>query len=129
FAEGAELLRLVTGWDVKGDELRTTARRIVTAKKLFNMREGWTPAEDTLPARFLGQGLPLGAGKDATLPRQRLEEMVRAYWRARGWGEEGGVRAVLAERLGLSDLVAGGAAPPRQGNEGPRDQQAVTSRR
>ena len=29
-----------------------TARRIVAAKKLFNIRAGWTPAEDTLPARF-----------------------------------------------------------------------------
>ena len=43
FAEGADLLARVTGWDVTAEELRTTARRIVTAKKLFNLREGWTP--------------------------------------------------------------------------------------
>src|SRR5437763_3588614 len=41
FAEGAGLLRHVTGWDVTADELRTVARRIVTAEKLFNMRAGW----------------------------------------------------------------------------------------
>src|SRR5438045_2942496 len=41
FAESADLLAKVTGWDVTADELRTTARRIVTAKKLFNEREGW----------------------------------------------------------------------------------------
>src|SRR5207244_8447687 len=53
FAESAELLRKVTGWDITTEELRQIARRIVTAKKLFNEREGWTPAEDTLPRRFL----------------------------------------------------------------------------
>src|SRR5947209_5308721 len=53
FAESAEILRLVTGWDVSAEELRQTARRIVTAKKRFNILAGWTPAEDTLPDRLL----------------------------------------------------------------------------
>src|SRR5437879_11627413 len=57
YAESADLLRRVTGWDVTADELRTAAKRIVTAKKLFNQREGWTAAEDTLPRRFLSEGL------------------------------------------------------------------------
>ena len=56
YAESADLLRHVTGWDVTAAELCMTARRIVTAKKLFNIREGWTPAEDTLPERFLSEG-------------------------------------------------------------------------
>src|SRR5207253_6952431 len=60
FAESADLLRRVTGWDVTADELRQLARRIVNAKKLFNEREGWTPAEDTLPKRFLAEALPSG---------------------------------------------------------------------
>src|SRR5438105_12857617 len=60
YAETAALLAPVTGWDVTADELRTVARRIVTAKKLFNVREGWTPAEDTLPKRFLSEGLAAG---------------------------------------------------------------------
>jgi aldehyde:ferredoxin oxidoreductase len=104
FTEAADLLRLVTGWNVTGDELRTTARRIVTAKKLFNLREGWTAAEDTLPARFLSQGLPAG-GREATLPRERLETMVRAYYLARGWTEEGRVPATLLTELELADWL------------------------
>ena len=44
---------MVTGWDVDADELAITARRIVLAKRLFNLREGWTRAEDWLPERFL----------------------------------------------------------------------------
>jgi aldehyde:ferredoxin oxidoreductase len=105
YGEAAELLRLVTGWDVSGDELRTVARRIVTAKKLFNVREGWTAAEDTLPPRFLGTGLPMGTGKDATLPRARLQSMVAAYYAARGWDEAGRVPARQIEELGLGGLT------------------------
>src|SRR5436305_2562718 len=60
YSESAELLRHVTGWNVTGAELRTVARRIMTAKKLFNVREGWTPAEDTLPQRMLSEELPGG---------------------------------------------------------------------
>jgi aldehyde:ferredoxin oxidoreductase len=81
FVEGAELLRCVTGWDMTADELRTVARRIVDTRKLFNIREGWTPAEDTLPNRFLG----------GALPAERLQAMVRAYNVARGWTEVGWV--------------------------------------
>ena len=80
FAESAELLGRVTGWNVDANELHAVARRIVTAKKQFNIREGWTPAEDTLPRRFLSDG---------TLPPERLATMVRAYNLARGWSAEG----------------------------------------
>jgi len=110
FAESAALLSSVTGWDVTADELRTTARRIVTAKKLFNIREGWAPAEDTLPKRFLTEELPDGTAPGAELPAERLRGMVRAYNEARDWGPDGWVPAELAESLELTDLIA--PAPP-----------------
>jgi aldehyde:ferredoxin oxidoreductase len=103
YAESAELLRRVTGWDVTAEELRAASRRVVSAKKLYNEREGWTAAEDTLPRRFLGEGLALAGGGEATLPRRRLEAMVAAYYAARGWDEAGRVPAALAEELGLRD--------------------------
>ncbi|MFO0970008.1 MAG: aldehyde ferredoxin oxidoreductase family protein [Gemmataceae bacterium] len=104
FAESAALLTLVTGWDVSAEELRETTRRVVTAKKLFNMREGWTRAEDTLPARFLTQGMPLNGDertREATLPAERLRGMVDAYYQARGWDSEGCVRPEQLTALGL----------------------------
>ena len=87
FAESAEMLRLVTGWDVTAQELRETAVRIVTAKKRFNIRAGWTPAEDTLPERILSQPLPDDAR--AQLSPARLGALIEAYNRARGWTPDG----------------------------------------
>ncbi len=87
YGEAAEMLRLVTGWDMTGDELRETAARIVTAKKRFNILAGWTPAEDTLPDRMLREVLPEDAR--AQLSQERLAGLVQAYNEARGWTPEG----------------------------------------
>ena len=82
-AEAAEMLRSVTGWDVTAGELRETARRIVSAKRQFNLLAGWTQAEDTLPARFLNTPLPNDPA--ASLSRERLDDLVTEYHRQRGW--------------------------------------------
>jgi aldehyde:ferredoxin oxidoreductase len=104
FAEGADLLSCVSGWDVSAEELHTIARRIVTAKKLFNIREGWTAAEDTLPKRFLSEGLPDGASSGAVLPAERLQEMIQAYYAARDWDSQGNVPDAVISSLELADL-------------------------
>ena len=82
-AESAAMLRAVTGWAVTADELRDTARRIVSAKRQFNLLAGWTPDEDTLPERFFNTPLPNDPG--AMLSRERLQELVAEYHRQRGW--------------------------------------------
>jgi aldehyde:ferredoxin oxidoreductase len=105
FAESADLLARVTGWDVTGDELGESARRIVSAKKLFNIREGWTPAEDTLPDRFLSESLTTGVSAGASLPRERLDQMIAAYYAARGWNPDGTVPERLIAELQLEDLL------------------------
>jgi aldehyde:ferredoxin oxidoreductase len=99
-AEGAAMLSAVTGWDVGPAELRAAGERIVDAKKVFNEREGWTRAEDTLPERFLTEPLRsadgAGPSEGASLSRADLDRMVDAYYRARGWTPEGRVPAERA---------------------------------
>ena len=70
FPEWANLLSTVTGWDVDADELATTARRIVLAKRLFNLREGWTREEDWLPDRFLSRIARARVGPDRDVDRR-----------------------------------------------------------
>lgn len=91
FTEWAALLALVTGWDLDADELRSAARRIVRAKRAFNLREGATAADDTLPVRMLETPLELGSGRVATLTADRLRSMVAGYYEARGLDQEGKV--------------------------------------
>jgi len=81
YDEAAEMLRRVTGWDVTAGELHDTARRIVAAKREFNVAAGWTPDEDTLPERFLDAALPNDAA--AVLTHERLQQLVAEYHRQR----------------------------------------------
>ncbi len=83
YAEAADMLHRVTGWDATADELRETARRIVGIKRQFNLMAGWTMDEDTLPARFLDTPLP--SDPTAAINRQQLEALVAEYHRQRGW--------------------------------------------
>jgi aldehyde:ferredoxin oxidoreductase len=89
FEEWAGLLSSVTGWDVDGAELRRTARRIVLAKRVYNLREGWRPADDWLPERLLSEPLRLASGREAGLTPVRLRAMIDAYYAARGLDEQG----------------------------------------
>jgi aldehyde:ferredoxin oxidoreductase len=84
FGEWAALLSAVTGWDADGAELRQTARRIVLAKRVFNIREGWQPADDWLPERILSEPLRTGSGRAAVLEPERLRGMIDGYYEARG---------------------------------------------
>ncbi len=83
YAEAADMLQRVTGWNATADELRETARRIVGIKRQFNLLAGWTQDEDTLPERFLNTPLP--SDPTAAISRQQLEDLVDEYHRQRGW--------------------------------------------
>ncbi len=106
FSEWASLLSAVTGWDVDGTELRRTARRIVLAKRMFNLREGWTPADDWLPERLLTQTLEVGSGRTAALTPERLRAMVDGYYAARGLDADGRPPEAALEDLRL-EFVGG----------------------
>jgi aldehyde:ferredoxin oxidoreductase len=83
YAEAADMLHRVSGWDATAGELRETARRIVGIKRQFNVMAGWTVDEDTLPARFLDTPLP--SDPTAAISRQQLDALVSEYHRQRGW--------------------------------------------
>jgi aldehyde:ferredoxin oxidoreductase len=105
FTEWAALLSAVTGWDVDGAELRRTARRIVLAKRVFNIREGWRPGDDWLPERLLTEPVQLSSGRVAALTPERLRGMIDAYYAARGLDGQG--RPDPADLAGLRlDYIA-----------------------
>ena len=99
FAEAAQLLSSVTGWNCSAAELRHIGARIHTLKKRFNIREGWQPEDDWLPQRLLQESLPTGVAKGTCLTAAELRQMIQSYYQARGWNERGFVPEAKMEKM------------------------------
>jgi len=105
YQEAAEVLSKVTGWDYTGAELKRTGERIHTAKKLFNVREGWQPEDDWLPQRLLSETLPTGVGAGVGLSPEELRQMIQSYYRARGWDDRGYIPESRLAELNLPQVA------------------------
>jgi len=104
WSESADSLGLITGWDISPDDLRKAGERINNLKKEFNVREGWTFDDDTLPDRVLTEPLPDGAAAGVGLSEEDLQMMVSAYYQARGWNPDGTIPNSKLIELELEDL-------------------------
>lgn len=67
-------------------KLITIGERISNLIRLFNIREGITHLEDTLPLRLLNEPHKSGPAKGITV---NLQEMLDEYYLIRGWNKEG----------------------------------------
>ena len=106
YAESAEIYEHLTGWQTGPDDLRRAGERINNLKKLFNIREGWTRDDDTLPPRVFGEKLTAGVVEGVGLYREDLDMMVRSYYRARGWDDDGLIPEGKLAELGLGDMAS-----------------------
>jgi aldehyde:ferredoxin oxidoreductase len=108
YAEAADLLAHVTGWDCSASELRRVGERIVISKRLFNQREGWRPEDDWLPPRLLSETVATGVAHGVALTAAELKEMIGGYYQARGLDEHGFVTEAKLSELEIQ-------IPPRAG--------------
>lgn len=105
YGESASIYERLTGWATTPEDLVHAGERINNIKKLFNIREGWTRSDDTLPARVFAETLPNGAAKGVGLTRSDVDIMIDGYYRARGWTVDGLIPEEKIDALGLRDMV------------------------
>jgi len=84
------LLNAATGWDMSITELLKIADRTLTTFRLFNMRDGFTEADDKLPQRFY-QPKTDGILSDKPLDPAKMEAAKKTYYELMGWDRESGV--------------------------------------
>jgi len=94
----ADLLAAVTGWDTGLAELMKVAERVITTARLFNIKQGFTDADDVLPERFY-QPKTDGVLSDKPLDRSVMEKAKRTYYFLMGWDEKGVPRPEKVEQL------------------------------
>jgi aldehyde:ferredoxin oxidoreductase len=100
FDDFGRAISLSTGYSKYEDpeKLRWTAERICNLRKLFNIREGMSRKDDTLPERFTKEPIPEGPSKGQVV---NLDVMLDDYYDLRGWDREGYPTLETAKRLGL----------------------------
>ena len=106
YAEAAEIIRGVTGWECTEAALRATGERIHTLKKCFNIREQWQPSDDWLPERLLSEPLSSGVASGTALSPDELREMISGYYGARGWDADGFVPENKLTALGIEAVTS-----------------------
>ncbi len=84
--ELAKMVTATTGYDFGTGELVRIGERIFNLKRLFNVREGLSKKDDTLPKRFLEEKTTKGPTAGQLV---ELEPMLNEYYEVRGWNEEG----------------------------------------
>jgi aldehyde:ferredoxin oxidoreductase len=97
--EVAEQYRTATGVDISDEDLLKAGDRIWNLEKLFNMKAGFTKADDTLPTRLLEEPMKGGPHQGNV---NRLDMMLPQYYAGRGWDENGVPTADKLAELGLS---------------------------
>jgi aldehyde:ferredoxin oxidoreductase len=95
------LLNAATGFNLSMDDYWKTAERIYSLERSYNIREGFTRADDYLPARAW-QPLTYGPKKGAKLTPQGFNKELDDYYKTRGWDAKGVPTQATLNKLGLT---------------------------
>jgi aldehyde:ferredoxin oxidoreductase len=99
----ADAVRLVTGRQLTDEEMFQVGERVTAVRRLFNCREGFTRADDTLPWRVMNEPVKEGPSKGHVVTDEELQHMLDDYYSVRGWDAEGRPTEAKLEELGIGD--------------------------
>jgi aldehyde:ferredoxin oxidoreductase len=95
----ANFCNAANGTSMSDEELLVAGDRIYNLERMYNLKAGIDPSQDTLPKRMLSEPLPDGPVKGDVC---RLSEMLPEYYEVRGWSAEGIPTEAKLQSLGLA---------------------------
>lgn len=95
----AKLLTSATSVEFTDEQIMTIGERIWNLERLYNLREGFSAEDDTLPKRLLEEPMPEGPSKGRT---SMLAKMLPSYYSFRGWNSKGVPTREKLKELGLA---------------------------
>ena len=77
--------------------------RIYTLERMFNLREGFSRKDDTLPERYFKEPTPIGLAiaRGKKIDREKFEQMLDEYYALHGWDKNGLPTEETLKKLGL----------------------------
>jgi aldehyde:ferredoxin oxidoreductase len=97
----ADLVSAATGLEFTPEDVYKVGERCNNTAKLFNVKAGFTRADDDLPERLKTEPLKAGGAKGAVIPQAELDLMLDEYYEARGWTKDGVPTEEKLKELGL----------------------------
>ncbi|MEM2110943.1 MAG: aldehyde ferredoxin oxidoreductase family protein [Candidatus Bathyarchaeia archaeon] len=106
FDEFANAYTLITGIEMSPRELFVAGERIVNMRKIFNIYQGWTRADDHLPPRIMYDPIPDGLSKGSRVTPEEFKLGIEDYYQERGWDVNTGIPTEdKLKELGLEDFL------------------------
>jgi aldehyde:ferredoxin oxidoreductase len=87
-------LTYITGTKLSGGHLQEIGARIFNLERMYNLREGLTGSDDTLPPRILHESIFEHLDSGHPLPA-----LLPSYYRKRGWDEAGVPKPKTLQKL------------------------------
>jgi len=102
----AELVQGTTGWDTSAYEVMRWGERRNHLMRLYNYREGFTAADDLLPAKFYEDPNPVGPRTGRGFDRKALRDAIDFYYQMMGWDQGGFPLPATVSLHHLTDAAA-----------------------
>lgn len=83
-------INAATGWGITMEDALQIGERATNMARIFNLREGFSRKDDTLPERLF-QELSNGPLKGVAYPREEFEQALTVLYGLKGWDPQTGV--------------------------------------
>ncbi|MCK4310300.1 MAG: aldehyde ferredoxin oxidoreductase family protein, partial [Methanomicrobia archaeon] len=97
-----ELLNTAAGFGYSKEEYLKTGERIWNLTKIFNVKNGVTRKDETIPKRIMEETLEID---EARIGKDTFEKMLDEYYKMRGWDENGIPKKEKLRELNLEGFL------------------------
>ena len=103
----AELYSVITGKEITWDDLIKISEKVWNLTRMISAREikDFGRRLDYPPPRFYEEPTPSGPNKGHCISLEKLDELLDAYYSARGWDKNGIPTKETLVRVGLKDMI------------------------
>jgi aldehyde:ferredoxin oxidoreductase len=103
----ARMYSQATGLQTTTEDIMNASERVFNLTRLYNMREGITRRDDSVPMRCFVEQVPSGPTKGKTLNPEHFSEALEAFYALSGWDTKTGAPLPgKLKELGLEESTA-----------------------
>ncbi|MGB9824662.1 MAG: aldehyde ferredoxin oxidoreductase family protein [Candidatus Hydrothermia bacterium] len=95
----SKLIETLLGLRISPEEIYTAGERIWNIERFFNLRAGFSKADDTLPQRLFEVPSTQGPSRGEVYDKGEFLRLLELYYEKRGWDREGQIKHETLRRL------------------------------